>query len=154
MDSNNMVNPPFNTYSNTPDRPFDPIGIRELHDKIPGYDNTRLTDDQILDLINNPELKPQRRLPDMTKEAQTAINKDHTDRDLMNLSLKQILTNTSNSVSDILDDLLSMNIFDLKQIADILTKNDRMIYLGIILLFISIALIIIRNTSFNHPYIK
>jgi hypothetical protein len=61
----------------------------------------------------------------------------------IHLSIFEILKNTSKTLIKIIDDLLNYKIYNMKDVLTIFTKDDRLIYLGIIMLFISFSLYII-----------
>lgn len=57
----------------------------------------------------------------------------------MDLSLREILNNIAKTFMDIINDLLNLKSYHLKNdILPIFTKKDRLIYLGIILIMISL----------------
>jgi hypothetical protein len=57
----------------------------------------------------------------------------------MDLSLREILNNIARTFMDIINDILNLKSYNLKNdILPIFTKKDRLIYLGIILIMISL----------------
>jgi hypothetical protein len=64
--------------------------------------------------------------------------KKQKDTSILNLKIEQILINTKNAVFDMIEDILSGNI-GMKTF----TKNDRLFYLGSMVLFFALALCII-----------
>ena len=61
------------------------------------------------------------------------------DKQIFNLSLKEILENLSQTVIDLLTDIISGNIHSIGD----LFKGDRILYLGILLFFVAMAIYII-----------
>lgn len=128
------------------DRPFDAIGVQEIHDKIAGQtDSKRLSDGEIRELIENPELTISDRLPTMSEQDNAARIQQLEDEKIHNLSVKQIARNTSTTFHDIMDDLLDIDgNFSLSLLMDIFTRRNRLIYIGIMLFFFSVGFMLIR----------
>jgi hypothetical protein len=72
-----------------------------------------------------------------------------TENLFINLSIKEILINLSKTFVGILNDLLTPGNLSLTggRIIDILFKEDRMIYVGLLILFISFSIYLIDITS-------
>ena len=135
-------------YGQTVDRPFDPVKIREIYDEPYNKNEKRLTDAQIQDLIRNPTIKKSTRLQDMSKEAnQERQNLQESDK-FYNLSIKQIGFKVSDTVNNVVDELIE---FEPKTgvsgFVEIFAKQDRLIYLGIIIVIFSIAVILMRSSE-------
>jgi hypothetical protein len=86
----------------------------------------------------------------LTYYSDTSNNKkdDTTEEKLfINLSIAQILANLSQTVIDIINDVTSGKATDARSGLMILFRGDRMIYVGLILLFISFSIYIIDVAS-------
>ena len=83
-----------------------------------------------------------------TEKTNKEVSQEKTENLFMNLSLRQILLNLSNAFINILNDLLEPGASKSpKDILNILTKEDRMIYLGLVLLFFAFSMYLIDITS-------
>jgi len=65
-------------------------------------------------------------------------------KSFIDLSLKEIFINLITTIIDILNDILDLktNEFSIKKLIIILSKDDRLIYVGMVLIIISILLFI------------
>ena len=74
-------------------------------------------------------------------------NKDIDDaieiKNFLNLSLREIAENISIAINEILIEILDLRSITLYDILLIITKKDRMIYMGIVIFMISLCLIFI-----------
>ena len=80
--------------------------------------------------------------------AQSIKNKEN--EKFYNLSLKNLAQNTSKTMIDIMNDMvIFFNSYDKNfgKLFDILTRNDRMIYVGLVLILISMILYFITVTA-------
>lgn len=98
----------------------------------------------------NIELSKQnQKIADTAKLSKLAETNDKTS--LHKLPIQQILINTKNSWFDLLDDILAR-----KFILSTLTKNNRLFYIGLTLLFITVIMylyfMIIDNNKINNKY--
>jgi uncharacterized membrane protein YgaE (UPF0421/DUF939 family) len=78
----------------------------------------------------------------LTYFKQVAEQEQHVEKQdalITNLSLTNIASNLSLTLTDILSDIIERN----GSIADILTRGDRMIYIGLLLVMISFAVYLI-----------
>jgi hypothetical protein len=68
----------------------------------------------------------------------------NTHKSFIDLSLKEIFINLITTIIDILNDILDLktNEFSIKKLIIILSKDDRLIYVGMVLIIISILLFI------------
>jgi hypothetical protein len=132
------------------DRPFEPIGVRTTNlDEInAGRSNERLTDEQVKALIANPQLTKSTRLQDMSKEANDARTAEDEDIKIYNLSVKDIAYRTSDTVHNIMDDMLDYNTQDgVRGFLTIFTRADRLIYIGILVIVFTIIMLLIKTTD-------
>ena len=135
------------SYTTSPDRPFEMLGVRDQYLKLYDVPNKRLTDDEVKQLADEPLLKPDdSRIDNMTKEANAKLEKDFEERKLYNLSIKQIGYRVSDSWHDMIDDALHFDYRDgARGFLEIFLKEDRLIYLGITLMIFTIVALLIRS---------
>lgn len=72
---------------------------------------------------------------------------DKRDQLLVNLSIKQILSNWSQTFVDILTDLTTGQVTGVRSLLKVLFKDDRMIYVGLTLVMIALSIYLIDITS-------
>lgn len=75
-------------------------------------------------------------------EKSTKINGSN-DNLFINLSIFEILKNISKTIINIIDDLLDYKIKNLKDVLTVFSKDDRLIYIGIIMIIISLCVYLI-----------
>lgn len=132
------------------DRPFDPIGKRtaNLEDNITPRGNERLNDEQIKEIIDNPQITVSTRLQRLTDAANEARKREMEEEKIYNMSVKDLAYRTSDTVHNILDDIVVYNAEDgMRGFVHIFTKSDRMIYVGIIIIIFTILLLLIKTTD-------
>ena len=61
----------------------------------------------------------------------------------INLSLVEIGQNISRTFADCLTEFLLIKEFDINAVINILTKEDRLIYIGIIILFVALCIFLV-----------
>ena len=66
---------------------------------------------------------------------------------LLNMSIIEIMGNISQTIIDILNELCDIQHLTIKEIIIIFFKDDRMIYLGLVAIFISLSLYLIDITG-------
>lgn len=131
------------------DRPFDPIGKRDLYNAQFDRNNQRLTQEEIRQLLDAPPSSPEpTRAEKMTKEANTKTMAEFESLKFYNLSIKEILFRTSDVVHMIIDDLLDFDPRDgIRGFLDIFTKGDRLVYMGLITMIVGLFVLLIRTTE-------
>jgi len=130
------------------DRPFDPVGVRWKHDQMFDRNNERLTDEQMAELIENPQIQKSTRLQDLSNEANKEREEASEEIKIYNMSLKELANRTSTSMMDVMDDLVNFDPGDgFRGILHILTKSDRLVYVGIIVVVFTILLLLIKTTD-------
>ena len=105
-----------------------------------------LTDAEINDLIGNASarpLAPETRLQELSKIANTQTQSSQTGRRIYNLSIFQIIQNIAMTYVNILNE--SLVFWQQPSIMGIFTREDRLIYIGISILIISILLLFIKK---------
>ena len=135
------------SFTSSPDRPFEMVGVRDQYLKLYDVPNKRLTDDEIKALAKEPHFKPDTsRIDKLTKEANEKEAQEFHERKLYNLSMQEIGFRISDSWHDIIDDLLHFNTADgVRGFVEIFLQHDRLIYLGITLMLFTIAPLFIRS---------
>ncbi len=132
------------------DRPFEPIGVRtsNLDEIQAGRSNERLTDEQVKALIANPQLTQSTRLQDLSRSANAARAAEDEEIKIYNLSVKDIAYRTSDTVHNIMDDVLDYNTQDgVQGMLTIFTRGDRLIYIGILVIVFTIIMLLIKTTD-------
>lgn len=138
------------SFSQSVDRPFDSVGLRwaNIDQNITPHSNERLNDEQIKEIIDNPQVTVSTRLERLTKEANEKRDKEMTEQKIYNMSVKDIGFHTADTVYNILDDIVVYNADDgMRGFIHIFTKSDRLIYVGIIVIVFTILLLLIKTTD-------
>ena len=94
--------------------------------------------------------KQQKELEKKSLKASVQAIKDKENEKFYNLSLKNVLQNTTQTVVDIINDMVMFVNDDHKtfgKLFNIFTKSDRLIYVGLVLIFLSVVLYFINVTS-------
>ena len=139
-----------NSFTPSVERPFEQIGVRSALDEEHsfGRNNERLTDEQVKALIENPQITQSTRPQDMTTKENQKRQQENQEIKIYNLSVKQIAYRTSDTVHDIMDDMLQYNTEDgMRGFVHIFTKSDRLMYIGIIIIIFTIILLLIKTTG-------
>jgi chromatin segregation and condensation protein Rec8/ScpA/Scc1 (kleisin family) len=132
------------------ERPFDPVGVRWINnDNInAGRSNEHLSDEQVKALIENPIITKSTRLRDLTEEENQRRMEENEQIKIYNMSVKDIAHHTSDTVHDIMDDMLDYNPDDgVRGFFHIFTKSDRLIYVGLLVIVFTIILLLIKTTD-------
>jgi hypothetical protein len=82
-----------------------------------------------------------------TEQTNSIVADDRAENLFIHLSLRQIIMNISKTFIGILDDLLTLKPASVREYLDILSKGDRLIYVGIIVVFIAFCLYLIDITN-------
>lgn len=137
------------SFTSSPDRPFEPIGVRDQYLELHDVPNERLTDEQVQELANQPHFKPDTsRIDKMTEEANEKEDQGFEERKLYNLSIKEIGHRISDSWHDIIDDMLHFNVQDgARGFLEIFLAHDRLIYIGITIMIFTIAAALIQTVN-------
>lgn len=137
------------SYTTTPERPFEPIGVRDQYFALYDVPNERLTDEQVKELVKKPDFTPDTsRIDKMTKDANETESKDFEERKLYNLSMKEIAYRISDSWHDIIDDALHFDIQDgARGFLEIFLAHDRLVYIGITIMIFTIAAALIQSVN-------
>lgn len=83
-----------------------------------------------------------------TEKANKAAAEQKTENLFINLSVKEILSNLSAAFVGILNDLMTPETpLSVSTVLHILTKEDRLIYVGLVLLFVAFSIYLIDITG-------
>lgn len=132
------------------DRPFDPVGVRWMHEQEmqAGRNNERLSDEQVKQLIENPQITQSTRLRDLTDDENQRRMNETEEVKIYNLSMKDLAHRTSNTVHNIMDDVLDYNPDDgVRGFVHIFTRSDRLMYMGILVVVFTIILLLIKTSD-------
>lgn len=135
------------SFTESPERPFEMVGVRDQYLKEFDRNNQRLTEEQVQQLANEPTItRDTSRIDNMTKEANETSQQAFEERKLYNLSMKEIAFRLSDTWHDIIDGLLHFDTSDgFRGFIDVFIREDRLIYIGITLMIFSIASMLIRS---------
>lgn len=132
------------------DRPFDPIGVRTMYENEmqAGRSNERLTDAQIQELTRNPQISKNTRLQDLSDTENERRLRQSEGIKIYNLSLLDLAHRTSDTVHNVMDELLDFDPKDgTRGIIDIFTRSDRLVYIGILIILFTIIILLIKTTD-------
>jgi len=132
------------------DRPFDPIGKRDIYNAQFDRNNQRLSDEQVRQLWDNPptESKEPTRIQKLSDEANKKRTQNFEKMKFYNMSLKQLGFRTSDTVHEIIDDVLTFDPRDgPRGFIDIFVKEDRLVYIGLIILVLGILIALVHTTD-------
>lgn len=138
------------SFTTSVDRPFDPEGVRWSNDDDfrAGRNNERLNEEQIRELIKNPNIKRDNRMQKMTKETNQQNAKEAESVKIYNMSILDIATRTSDAVHGIMDEMLNYDSQDgMRGVLHIFTRSDRLIYVGILIVIFTILVLLIKTTD-------
>ena len=130
------------------DRPFEPIGVRELTTQLYDRNNKRLTDEQVQALIDNPQppKDPNQRIKTMSDKANVEALAEFEEEKVYNLSLRELARRTTNTVHDILDDLVNFNPADgVRGFIQIFIQSDRLIYIGGLIIIFTLLVMLMKT---------
>ena len=130
------------------DRPFEPIGVRDLLSKQFDRNNQRLTDEQVQAIINNPQppKDPNERIKGMSDGANVDALAEYEEEKVYNLSVRELARRTTNTVHDILDDLVNFNPQDgVRGFIQIFIQSDRLMYVGGIVIVFALLVMLMKT---------
>lgn len=134
-------------YDERPNSLSPQINIRDKYNNM-GERVPRFTQKEIKKLIDNATNRansPPNRLEKLTKAANFTLRKKTLEERIVNIPFSSIIQNTGLAISNILIDLSNFFSFNGSQnsFLDVFIKNDRMIYLGVFMLFIYVLITLI-----------
>jgi len=130
------------------DRPFEPIGVRELTTQLYDRNNQRLSDEQVQAIIDNPQppKDPNERIKKMSDQANVAALAEFEEEKVYNLSLRGLARRTTNTVHDILDDLVNFNPADgVRGFIQIFIQSDRLMYIGGLIIIFTLLVMLMKT---------
>lgn len=135
------------SFTTSPDRPFEMVGIRDQYLKLFDKNNERLTDEQVAELANKPHFTPDNsRIKTMSEEANAQRKQEYEQQKFYKMSLQDLTYRVSDSWSDILDDILYFDTNDgVRGFIQIFLNGDRLVYIGITLFIFTILILMIRS---------
>lgn len=139
------------------DRPFEPVGIRDLNAQLYNRNNERLSDAQVQQLINNPPPPPDPnvRIKELSKDENARLQAEFESEKVYNLSLFELAKRTTTTVHDILDDIVTFNPSDgIRGFIQIFTQSDRLMYIGIIVIVMTLLILLFKSRDNNSPMIN
>jgi hypothetical protein len=105
----------------------------------------RLTSDEILEVIQEARDRPHfqnfRRLQELAREANQKEEEQRKKTNILNLSIIDFFWNMSDRMNQIIDDIA--NFKNQKSLYHIFIKDDRLIYLGTLIVIISFLILLI-----------
>ncbi len=132
------------------DRPFEPVGIRDLNAQLFNRNNESLSDAQVQELITNPPPppNPNQRLIELSDAENKKLQAEFESEKIYNLSLLDLSKRTTTTVHDIIDDLVNFNPADgIRGFVQIFIQSDRLMYIGIIVLCITLLLMLFKSSD-------
>jgi hypothetical protein len=135
------------SYTASPDRPFEMVGVRDQYLKLFDRNNATLTDEQVKELANQPLFKKDTsRLSTLSEEANAKRKQEYEEQKFYKMSLQDLSYRVSDSWHDILDDILLFDKNDgIRGFLDIFIASDRLVYIGITLFVFTILVLMIRS---------
>lgn len=139
------------------DRPFEPVGVRELTSELFKRDNQRLTDEQVKQLIANPQIQTNAnsRIEKLSATANADAQSEFEEEKIYNLSLRQLASRTTTTVHDILDDLVTFNRADgVRGFLQIFIQGDRLMYVGLIVIVFVFLVMLMKSGDSKGDWLK
>lgn len=135
------------SFTTSPDRPFEMVGVRDQYLQLFDKNNERLTDEQVVELANKPHFTPDNsRIRSMSSEANEQRKQEYEQQKFYKMSLQDLTYRVSDSWSDILDDILYFDTNDgVRGFIQIFLNGDRLVYIGITLFIFTILVLMIRS---------
>lgn len=130
------------------DRPFEPVGVRDLNAQLFNRNNERLSDAQVQQLITNPPAKPDpnARVNELSAQENARLQREFESEKVYNLSLAQLAKRTTSTVHDIMDDIVNFNPSDgIRGFLQIFTQSDRLMYIGIIVIALTMLIMLFKT---------
>ena len=135
------------SFTSSPDRPFDMVGVRDQYLKLFDRNNANLTQEQVQEMANQPLFKKNtERLDTLSEEANQKRKQEYKEQKFYKMSLQDLAYRVSDTWHDILDDLLLFDKNDgIRGFLDIFIASDRLVYIGITLFVFTILVLMIRT---------
>ena len=135
------------SFTTSPDRPFEMVGVRDQYLKLFDRNNQRLNQEEVVELANQPLFsKNTSRLTSLEDEANAKRKKEYNQQKFYKMSIEDLSYRISDTWSDVLDDTLSFEKKDgVRGFLEIFITSDRLVYLGITLFIFTILVLMIRS---------
>lgn len=135
------------SYTTSPDRPFEMVGVRDQYLKLYDRNNATLTQEQVVELANQPHfVNDTSRLDTMAQESNLKRKQEYESQKFYKMSLQDLSYRVSDTWSDIIDDTLSYDAKDgVRGFLEIYIASDRLVYIGITLFVFTILVLMIRS---------
>lgn len=130
------------------DRPFEPVGIRDLNAQLYDHNNARLTDAQVQQLINNPPPTPDpnQRINKLSATENAKLQAEYESEKIYNLSLADLAKRTTSTFHDILDDIVTFDPKDgIRGFLQIFIQSDRLMYVGIVIIALTLLIMLFKT---------
>lgn len=144
------------TYTDKIGPPLKPIHVREIYDKINNPNRgKRISELEVSQLVADPNsLLPgskTNRLKELSDDANIKAKAENIKEKFYNITLSELGNNIVNTVVDIIDELWDYDWHTgLEGFIQIFVKKDRLIYLGMIVMFFSFLILMIRAVDNNN----
>jgi hypothetical protein len=135
------------SYTTSPDRPFDMLGVRDQYLKLYDRNNATLTQAQAAELANQPHfVNDTSRLTTLGAEANLKRKQEYESQKFYKMSLQDLSYRVSDTWSDIIDDTLAYDSQDgVRGFLQIFVASDRLVYIGITLFVFTMLVLMIRS---------
>jgi hypothetical protein len=98
--------------------------------------------------VEKEPYKKENRLERLSREQNVISNIKNKDKDtILEVSVKTIFERIISTISDIIEELIGLDEFNIRKVYKIFTEGDRMIYFGIFIVTLSILIFMIGITS-------
>lgn len=135
------------SYTTSPDRPFEMVGVRDQYLKLFDRNNATLTQDQVNELASQPLFTNNTaRLASLSEEANMKRKQEFEHQKFYKMSLQDLSYRISDTWHDMIDDILVYNKNDgIRGFLSIFIASDRLVYIGITLFIFTILVLMIRS---------
>lgn len=135
------------SYTTSPDRPFEMLGVRDQYLKLYDRNNATLTQEQAAELANQPHfINDTSRIDTLSAEANLKRKQEYESQKFYKMSLQDLAYRVSDTWSDIIDDTLSYETRDgVRGFFEIFVASDRLVYIGITLFVFTVLVLMIRS---------
>ena len=135
------------SFTTSPDRPFEMVGVRDQYLKMFDRNNQRLTEEEVVELANQPLFsKNTERLTKLSEAANIKRKQEFQQQKFYKMSLEDLAYRLSDTWADVIDDLLTFDTSDgVRGFLEIFIVSDRLVYLGITLFVFTLLVLMIRS---------
>lgn len=135
------------SYTTSPDRPFEMVGKRDQYLSLFDRNNERLDDEAVKELATKPHFKPNKeRLKKLADQANLQRRAEYEQQKFYKMSLEDLAYRTSDAWHDMIDDLLYFDTRDgIRGFLEVFIVSDRLLYIGMTLFVFTILVLMIRS---------